>query len=125
MSASTRNTIAWILQVLLGLVFILSGFNKLTNLSISTTIFESLGLPSVLAYVIGGAELLGGVCLLVSRRLARWAALGLLPIMIGAVFLHATKIPGGLSNGIPAVSCLVLLGVVIWLRWPATTSKAV
>lgn len=125
MSALTRNTIAWILQVLLGLVFILSGFNKLTNLSISTTIFESLGLPSVLAYVIGGAELLGGVGLLVSRRLARWAALGLLPIMIGAVFLHATKIPGGLANGIPAVNCLVLLGVVLWLRWPATTSKAV
>ncbi|RZK39065.1 MAG: DoxX family membrane protein [Hymenobacter sp.] len=124
MSASVRNTIAWILQVLLGLVFILSGFNKLTNLPISTVIFESMGLPSVLAYVVGGAELLAGIGLIVSRRLARWAALGLLPIMIVAVFLHATKIPGGLANGIPAVTCLVLLGVVMWLRWPTTVSKA-
>jgi uncharacterized membrane protein YphA (DoxX/SURF4 family) len=123
MSASVRNVIAWVLQVLLGLVFILSGVNKLTNLSVSTTIFESMGLPSLLAYVVGGAELLGGVGLLIPR-LARWAALGLLPIMVGAVFLHATAIPGGLANGIPAIVCLVLLGVLVWLRWPATHKTA-
>lgn len=123
MSDSIGNTIAWILQVLLGLMFVFSGFNKLADLSLVTVMFESMGLPAALAYIVGGAELVGGIGLLIPR-LTRWAALGLIPIMIGAVFLHATVIPGGLANGIPAVTCLVLLGVVLWLRWPvATTSK--
>ena len=45
------------------------------------------------------------------------AALGLVIIMIGAVVLHATKIPGGLANGVPALVFLALL--VLWLRRPA------
>lgn len=119
MSASLRNTIAWILQVGLGLFFMFAGFNKLRDLSSTVTMFGNLGLPSVLAYVVGGAELLGGVGLLVPR-LSRFAAMGLLIIMIGAVYMHATKIPGGLAGGIPALVCLILLGVLVWLRQPKT-----
>jgi len=120
MSPSLRNTIAWILQVLLGLFFIFAGFNKLRDLSATVGMFGNLGLPSVLAYIVGGAELLGGIGLLVPR-LTRLAASGLLIIMIGAVFLHITKIPGGLSGGIPALVCLVLLTVLLWLRWPVSS----
>jgi uncharacterized membrane protein YphA (DoxX/SURF4 family) len=115
MSPTLRNTIAWIVQVLLGAVFIFSGFNKLSNLSVSTTMFESMGLPGILAYVVGGAELVGGIALMVPR-LVRLAAPGLIIIMIGAVVLHITTIPGGLANGVPAVVCLVLLVVLMWLR---------
>ena len=119
MSASLRNTIAWILQVALGLFFIFAGFNKVRDMSATVAMFANLGLPSVLAYVVGGAELLGGIGLLVPR-LTRFAAMGLLIIMIGAVFMHATKIPGGLAGGIPALVSLVLLGVLVWLRQPIT-----
>ncbi|RYF46265.1 MAG: DoxX family protein [Cytophagaceae bacterium] len=119
MTASTRNIIAWILQVLLGLFFIFAGFNKLRDLAATTGMFESMGLPSLLAYVVGGAELLGGIGLMIPR-FTRLAAGGLLIIMIGAVVLHATKIPGGLAGGLPAVACLVLLAVVLWLRWPVS-----
>ena len=119
MSASLRNTMAWILQVVLGLFFMFAGFNKLREMSATVTMFGNLGLPSVLAYVVGGAELLGGLGLLVPR-LTRLAAVGLLIIMIGAVFMHATKIPGGLAGGLPALVCLILLGVLIWLRQPIT-----
>ncbi|GAB3800594.1 hypothetical protein GCM10028819_26200 [Spirosoma humi] len=117
MTASTRNIVAWVLQVLLGLFFMFAGFNKLRDLATTTSMFASMGLPSLLAYVVGGAELLGGIGLLIPR-LTRLAAGGLLIIMIGAVVMHATKIPGGLAGGIPAVVCLVLLAVVLWLRWP-------
>lgn len=120
MSPSLRNTIAWILQVLLGLFFIFAGFNKLRDLPATVGMFGNLGLPSVLAYVVGGAELLGGIGLLVPR-LTRLAASGLLIIMIGAVFIHITKIPGGLFGGIPALVCLVLLMVLLWLRWPVSS----
>ncbi len=119
MSASLRNTMAWILQVILGLFFIFAGFNKLRDMSATVAMFANLGLPSVLAYVVGGAELLGGIGLLVPR-LTRFAAMGLLVIMIGAVFMHATKIPGGLAGGLPALVCLLLLGVLVWLRQPIT-----
>lgn len=121
MSASFRNTIAWILQVGLGLFFIFAGFNKLRDLPATIGMFGNIGLPIVLAYVVGGAELLGGIGLLVPR-LTRLAAVGLLIIMIGAVFMHITKIPGGLAGGIPALVCLVLLAVLLWLRWPVSSN---
>ena len=122
MSSSTRNIIAWVLQVLLGLAFIASGFNKLRDLPATITMFTGIGLPTVLAYVIGGAELLGGIGLLIPR-FTRLAAMGLVIIMIGAVFMHATKIPGGLAGGVLAIVLLVLLGVLLWLRQPVASTR--
>lgn len=78
-------------------------------------IFGSLGLPGWFGGFIGGAELLGGIGLLIPR-LVRPAALGLIVIMLGAVFMHATKIPGGLDNGVPALVSLALLVVLLALR---------
>lgn len=121
MSASTRNIIAWVLQVLLGLAFIASGFRKLSDLPGTVGMFGSMGLPSVLAYVVAIAELVGGIGLLIPR-FTRLAAMGLVPIMIGAVVMHATKIPGGLGGGVPALVLLALLGVLIWLRQPASST---
>ncbi len=117
MSASTRNIIAWILQVLLGVAFIASGANKLKDLSGTVNMFGSLGLPGALAYVVAIGEVLGGIGLLIPR-FTRYAALALLPIMVGAVVMHATKIPGGIGGGMPALVLLVLLVVVFFLRRP-------
>jgi len=118
MSASTRNIIAWVLQVLLGLAFIASGFKKFADLEGTVGMFSGLGLPGALAYVIAGGELLGGIGLLIPR-FTRLAAAGLLIIMAGAIIMHATKIPGGLANGVPAIVLFVLLLVLIWLRRPS------
>ncbi|OWP63971.1 DoxX family protein [Hymenobacter amundsenii] len=122
MSASTRNVLAWILQVLLGLAFIASGGNKFRDLAGTIGMFESLGLPAVMAYVVAGAEVLGGIGLLIPR-FVRPAALGLILIMLGAVVMHATKIPGGLAGGAPAIVLLVLLAVLLWLRKPAVAVR--
>ena len=121
MTSSARNIAAWVLQGLLGLAFIASGAKKFTDLSGTLTMFSSLGLPAILAYLIAGGEVLGGIGLLVPR-FTRPAALGLAIIMVGALVMHATKIPGGLANGVPALVLLVLLGVVLWLRRPATAT---
>lgn len=123
MSHSARNIIAWILQILLGMAFIGSGFNKLRDMAATVAMFDSMGLSPVLAYVIGGAELLGGIGLLIPR-LARLAGMGLSIIMTGAVLMHATQIPGGLVGGVPAIVLLVLLGVLLWLRQPASPTTA-
>lgn len=117
MSSSTRNIIAWVLQGLLGLAFIASGFNKLIHLTDTVNMFNSIGLPTALAYVISSAEVLGGIGLLIPR-LTRLAAMGLIIVMIGAVIMHATKIPGGIAGGVPASVLLVLLAVLVWLRRP-------
>lgn len=120
MSASARNITAWALQVLLGLAFIASGAKKFTDLSGTLSMFNSIGLPGVLAYLVAGGEVLGGIGLLVPR-FTRPAALGLMLIMVGAVIMHVTKIPGGLANGVPALVLLALLAGVLWLRRPAPT----
>lgn len=121
MTSSARNIAAWVLQVLLGLAFIASGAKKFTDLSGTLAMFSSLGLPAIMAYLIAGGELLGGIGLLVPR-FTRSAALGLALIMVGALVMHATRIPGGLAKGVPALVLLVLLGVVLWLRRPATAT---
>jgi len=121
MTASTRNIVAWVLQVLLGLAFIASGANKLKDLMGTVTMFSNLGLPAALAYIVAFGEVLGGIGLLLPR-FTRYAALALLPIMVGAVVMHATKIPGGIKGGVPALVLLVLLGVVFWLRRPVPTA---
>jgi putative oxidoreductase len=116
MSASTRNTIAWILQALLAFAFTSSGITKFLKLDETMHNFGSMGFPGWFAYLIAGAEVLGGIGLLVLRTV-RPAALGLILIMLGAVYMHATKIPGGLlPNGAPALVLLVLLVVLLRLR---------
>ena len=115
MNPSVRNVIAWILQALLAAMFIYSGGHKLMDLAGTTSMFESMGMPGWFAALIGGAELLGGIGLLVPRTV-RPAAIGLIIIMLGAVFMHATKIPGGIAKGVPAMVCLALLLVVLALR---------
>jgi uncharacterized membrane protein YphA (DoxX/SURF4 family) len=119
----TRNTIAWILQVLLAAFFIFSGGQKLMHLDSTMTMFSNLGLPGWFGGFIGVAEVLGGIGLLVPRTV-RPAAIGLVIIMIGAVFMHATKIPGGLATGVPAIVLLVLLIVVYLLRAPQRVTVA-
>lgn len=115
MSPSVRNIIAWILQALLAASFIYAGSQKLMALDGTMAMFGKLGLPGWFGGFIGVAEVLGGIGLLVPR-MVRPAALGLIVIMLGAVFMHATKIPGGLANGTPAMVTLVLLVVVLVLR---------
>jgi putative oxidoreductase len=50
--------------------------------------FESTGLPGALAYAVFAAEALGGV-LLLANVATRWVSLGLLPILGGALWVHA------------------------------------
>lgn len=122
MSASTRNVLAWVLQGLAALAFIGSGANKLLHLPQTVAMFGQLGLPGWLAYLVAGGEVLGGIGLLVPR-FTRLAAAGLVPIMLGAAFMHATKIPGGLlPNGLPALVLLAMLAAILGLRRPQSVA---
>ncbi|MGI4734502.1 MAG: DoxX family protein [Janthinobacterium lividum] len=121
---ATRNIISWVLQVLIGLAFIFSGGNKFLHLTDTVGMFSKMGLPAAITYLVAGGEVLGGIGLLVPR-LVRPAAIGLLLIMIGAAYMHATKIPGGLlPNGLPALGLLLGLVIILLLRRPVPTRLA-
>lgn len=120
----TRNIISWVLQVVLGLAFIVSGGNKFLHLDDTVGMFSKMGLPAALTYLVAGGEVLGGIGLLLPR-FVRPAAMGLIIIMIGAAVMHATKIPGGLlPNGLPALGLLLGLVVILVLRRQVPTRLA-
>jgi len=89
------------LRLVLGSVMLLHVYMKAAVYTLAGTaqFFAANGFPGWSAYVVFIAELAGGVALLVGLR-TRWAALGLVPIMLGAIKPHlgngaAFNNPGG------------------------------
>ncbi|MDP1520721.1 DoxX family protein [Porticoccus litoralis] len=80
-----------LLRISLGVIYIAhSLYLKLVIFTLPGTaaFFESLGLPAFLAYATFAAEAIGGVALVLGYQ-ARWAALALLPIALGATWAHS------------------------------------
>ncbi len=50
--------------------------------------FESIGLPGFLAYVVFGMEAVGGILLVLGVR-TREAAAALIPVLVGALYVHS------------------------------------
>lgn len=81
---------ATLLRVALGIMFIAhSVVLKYFTFTLAGTAqyFASIGLPSFLAYVVFALEAVGGVLLVLGIR-TRWVALGLVPVLIGAAWVH-------------------------------------
>ena len=79
-----------LLRLALGLMFIAhSVVLKYFTFTLAGTAqyFSSIGLPASLAYVVFALEAVGGV-LLVFNVATRWVALGLVPVLIGAMWVH-------------------------------------
>ncbi len=81
---------ALLLRLALGTMFIAHALLKLLVFTLPGTaqFFESLGLPGGLAYLTFGAELVGGVLLLLGVK-TRWVAAALVPVLLGATWAHA------------------------------------
>ena len=90
MNDSLKTPLVVIGRLLLALMFILAGFDKLGNLSGTAGYIASGGLPmaSVLAVVVGLLELLGGIAIAIGFQ-ARWAALALgLFTLVASLLFH-------------------------------------
>ncbi len=117
--------VLWIIQILLGLLFLFAGGSKLV-MSIETMqeLARQSGqspLPGMLLRFLGVAEFLGGLGLIlpsllrIKPALTPLAAVGVLIIMIGATVITMTS--GGLAAGVfPLIVC-VLLTFVAYGRW--------
>jgi putative oxidoreductase len=82
---------ALVLRVALGVMFLAhSAYLKLVVFTLPGTVkfFESLGLPGITAYAVIGAEVIGGVLLLLGVQTRR-VATALLPVLLGAIWVHA------------------------------------
>lgn len=81
---------ALVLRISLGVIYVAhSLYLKLFVFSLPGTaqFFESIGLPGLLAYLVFAVEAVGGVALIVGYR-ARWVALALVPVALGATWAH-------------------------------------
>lgn len=82
---------ALVLRIALGVMFLAhSLWLKLVVFTLPGTaqFFDSIGLPAILAYVVFLMESLGGVALVLGLG-TRWVALALIPVLIGAAWVHA------------------------------------
>ena len=80
-----------LLRISLGVMFIAHGvLLKYFTFTLAGTAgyFESIGLPGFLGYVVFGMEAVGGVLLVLGVR-TREVAAALIPILVGALWVHA------------------------------------
>ena len=80
---------ALMLRVALGAMFIAHALLKYYVFTLPGTaqFFQALGLPGALAYATFWAELAGGA-LILAGIYSRWAAVALIPILVGATWAH-------------------------------------
>ncbi|MGD1880255.1 MAG: DoxX family protein [Kiloniellaceae bacterium] len=89
--SKTAPYAALLLRVSLGIMFLAhSLYLKVVVFTLAGTVgfYESLGLPGIFAYLTILAEVLGGVAFLLGIQV-RLAALGVLPVLLGALWVHA------------------------------------
>ena len=86
---ATAPYAALLLRLSLGVMFLAHGLLKVLVFTLPGTVqfFESQGFPGALAYLVTAAEL-GGGALLILGVYARWVALALVPVLIGAATTH-------------------------------------
>lgn len=119
------NTAQVLLRVTFGVLLLAHGLLKVLGFGVEGTVgfFASLGLPAIVAYLVMAGEVLGGVALIVGFRV-RTVALLSLPIMLGAVWVHASKgwLFSNAGGGWEFPVLLVVLAVVLALQGGGTCS---
>lgn len=107
-----------LLRVSLGVMWIAHALLKLFVFTLPGTarFFDSVGFPGFLAYPIFGAEIVGGLALVLGIY-ARQASLALMPIMAGAAWVH---LPNGWihtspNGGWEYLVFLIVASLAVWL----------
>ncbi len=80
---------ALVLRIGLGTMFVAHGLLKVLVFTLPGTVgfFESVGFPGFSAYIVTFAEIIGGVLLLAGIAV-RAVSIALLPVLLGAVYVH-------------------------------------
>lgn len=109
-----------LLRVALGVMFIAhSVVLKYFTFTLAGTaqFFQSIGLPGPLAYVVFALEAVGGVLLVLGIR-TRWVALALVPVLLGAAWVHIGNgwVFSNANGGWEYPVFLVVISIVVALQ---------
>lgn len=87
---NSASLAALVLRLATGTLFIAHGLTKVLVFTVPGTVgfFESLGLPAIVAYLTILAELAGGAALILGVA-TRLISLAVLPVLLGAVWVHS------------------------------------
>ena len=82
-------TAAFLNRLALGTMFLSHGLMKVFVFTLPGTVgfFQSIGFPGWTAYLVTGAEVAGGIALLLGLR-TRLVTAALLPVLLGALYVH-------------------------------------
>ncbi len=111
-----KRIVSWVLQILLGLEFILAGQAKFTNPEAWQKQFDRWSYPDNSMYIVGGLELILAVLLFFPKHAFK-AAIGLAVIMLGASVTHIIH---GENRTTVTLILMLLLIILSLLRKPAT-----
>ena len=110
-SSSRGLTIGvWILQILIGCLFLFAGVSKLVGVEEMVTFFAQAGFGQWLRYFLGVLEV-GSAVALFSRRQAFYGALVLCVSLLGHIIIHAVVLHR------PAAFLLLLLAVTVLIAY--------
>lgn len=122
MTSKTWNIILWVLQIILGGMFLMAGYFKAaTPISELSAQMPWTGeVQSWLVRAPGIAEILGGLGLIlpaalrIQPKLTVWAAYGLIAVMVAAAIFHITRAEYSMIG--PNVVLAALCYLVAWGR---------
>lgn len=114
-----------ILQLVVGLGILnvwLLRFNKDTsyrggNAGSMKEEFKAYGLPETMIYIVGFIKVVLALMLIAGiwiESLVDPAAIGMAVMMLGAIIMHL-KIKDTFKQTLPAISLLIICGIIIWL----------
>lgn len=109
MTSKVKNILLWVLSVPLGLMFLMAGASKFSTEM--TEQFVNWGYPSFMSYITGGLEILAAIGLFIPK-FRRFAAMGLIAIMIGAVGTHL-KVGDPIAKAGPALMYAIWAVIII------------
>ncbi|MDA8021357.1 MAG: DoxX family protein [Thermoanaerobaculia bacterium] len=113
MKSRARSIVSWIVAVLVGLMFIAAGVGKFQMSEAFASRFEAWGYPAGLSPIVGAAELVGGLMVLIPATAVYGAGI-IAVVMVGATYTHLAT---GIGSPMSALIGLTLALILIWLRW--------
>lgn len=103
-----------LLRIWLGITMLAHGLAKVTALSDTTAFFNSVGLPSLMVYLVAAIEVIGGAFMIIGL-LIPLVALGFVAVLVGAIF--TLKLSAGFLNGYEYELFLAVASLAILLMY--------
>jgi len=116
-----KTVAAWILAILLFVMFAHAGWMKFDPNGGWTRAFRNWGYPDWFRVAVGAAEVAAALLLLIPRT-AKYGAALIIALMIGGV--GTNLLHGGMRNTVGSLVPLVLASVLFALRYTATPPLA-